>query len=522
MAEERNLGRIGLVLRGEYDARTAYKKLDVVLYNGDSYACKADTTGNSPGNSVYWQQLTDYVTPDYGTFTPPASASQTGEIGFVPAPTYADREKFLRGDATWQPIQLPETMRGITQSASGAGGLVPTPTGSYAVAKNTFLGADGAWHRLKVLKSESGDQKIGLALDSETDVGNSFSYVTIDTASASRPGLMSVADKEKLDTVAEYANAFTLEPATASTLGGVKVGARLSISNGVLSADEQRYTLPAATASALGGVKVGSGLSISDGVLSVTNQGADVDVMTPPTSQSPGEAGLVPAPPAGSGAKVLTGAGTFVDCVKSVNGNSGAVTLSIPTKTSDLTNDSGFVTNAVTSVNGNTGDVTLNASNLKMASSGNQTIAAEFLSVRQAIAAYWNTIYPVGSIYITASGGSPANYFGGNWLRLEETFLFAASDPEEDSPAYPVGKTGGEETVTLTVQEMPSHTHALNRDGDTYTNAVCWAGSGGNKSVGTGTNVIGAAIMPTGGGQAHNNMPPYTVVYMWQRMPDSQ
>lgn len=46
--------------------------------------------------------------------------------------------------------------------------------------------------------------------------------------------------------------------------------------------------------------------------------------------------------------------------VTSVNGNTGAVTIAVPTKTSDLTNDSGYITSApVTSVNGQTGAVTL-------------------------------------------------------------------------------------------------------------------------------------------------------------------
>jgi Cu/Ag efflux protein CusF len=48
--------------------------------------------------------------------------------------------------------------------------------------------------------------------------------------------------------------------------------------------------------------------------------------------------------------------------VSSVNGNSGAVTITVPTKTSDLTNDSGFITSAqapVQSVNGKTGTVVL-------------------------------------------------------------------------------------------------------------------------------------------------------------------
>lgn len=47
--------------------------------------------------------------------------------------------------------------------------------------------------------------------------------------------------------------------------------------------------------------------------------------------------------------------------VSSVNGSSGAVTVTVPTKTSDLNNDSGFLTSAVTSFNGNTGAVTYTA-----------------------------------------------------------------------------------------------------------------------------------------------------------------
>lgn len=51
--------------------------------------------------------------------------------------------------------------------------------------------------------------------------------------------------------------------------------------------------------------------------------------------------------------------------VTSVNGQTGAVTISVPTKTSDLTNDSGFLTSApVASVNGQTGTVSLDASDV--------------------------------------------------------------------------------------------------------------------------------------------------------------
>jgi hypothetical protein len=60
---------------------------------------------------------------------------------------------------------------------------------------------------------------------------------------------------------------YVLPAATSSVLGGVRVGAGLSVDvNGLLAAT---YALPTATASALGGVKVGAGLAVdSGGVLS--------------------------------------------------------------------------------------------------------------------------------------------------------------------------------------------------------------------------------------------------------------
>ena len=110
-------------------------------------------------------------------------------------------------------------------------------------------------------------------------------------------------DKSKLDGIAASANNYSLPDATASTLGGIKVGTNLAIdSDGVLSstnttytvgdggltendftdalkskldgiaASANNYSLPDATASTLGGIKVGTNLAIdSDGVLSSTN-----------------------------------------------------------------------------------------------------------------------------------------------------------------------------------------------------------------------------------------------------------
>lgn len=58
---------------------------------------------------------------------------------------------------------------------------------------------------------------------------------TYSAATQSADGLMSAADKKKLDGIASGANAYSLPTASADTLGGIKVGTTLSISSGVLN-----------------------------------------------------------------------------------------------------------------------------------------------------------------------------------------------------------------------------------------------------------------------------------------------
>jgi hypothetical protein len=72
---------------------------------------------------------------------------------------------------------------------------------------------------------------------------------------------------------------------------------------------------------------------------------------------------------------------------------------------------------------------------------------------------------------------------------------------------YAVGATGGEATHTLTVNEMPSHTHDIyggEFSGDPTHNSVRAGYIGEDNSV-----AESGVITNTGGGQPHNNMPPY-------------
>lgn len=114
-------------------------------------------------------------------------------------------------------------------------------------------------------------------------------------------------------------------------------------------------------------------------------------------------------------------------------------------------------------------------------------------------------VYPIGSIYMSAVATSPATLFGGSWTQLKDRFLLGAGD------TYTNGDTGGEATHTLTISEIPSHSHS-------YTTRDRGAETSGPAGGGWWYDTASASTSSAGGGQAHNNMPPYLVVYMWRRI----
>ena len=115
-----------------------------------------------------------------------------------------------------------------------------------------------------------------------------------------------------------------------------------------------------------------------------------------------------------------------------------------------------------------------------------------------------NKLYPVGSIYMSVNATNPAELFGGTWEQIKDRFLLAAGN------TYAAGSTGGEAQHTLTVNEMPSHSHGP---------TVIYSYPDGNRTSnnwGDGKDVSITKVT-TGGSQPHNNMPPYLAVYMWKR-----
>lgn len=163
------------------------------------------------------------------------------------------------------------------------------------------------------------------------------------------------------------------------------------------------------------------------------------------------------------------------------------------------------ITFPVTSVNEKTGDVVLDAASVGALPSGGTAANAGKLDGKT-WAALTLEIYPVGAVYISANPTSPASLFAGEWEQLKDRFLLGAGS------SYAAGDTGGEAKVTLTTSQIPEHNHPV------YSRSV-YAGGGSyigycNQDNSTDSRVTGSR----GGGEAHNNMPPYLTVYMWKRV----
>lgn len=122
--------------------------------------------------------------------------------------------------------------------------------------------------------------------------------------------------------------------------------------------------------------------------------------------------------------------------------------------------------------------------------------------------------YPIGTIYETTSTDldtttKMGNHFGGTWEAYGSGRVLVAksADTEFDT----IGETGGAKTHTLSTAEMPSHSHGIiiNNSGPNSADIAVTGGADANWRV--------AQSQSKGGGQAHNNLQPYIVVYRYRR-----
>lgn len=118
-------------------------------------------------------------------------------------------------------------------------------------------------------------------------------------------------------------------------------------------------------------------------------------------------------------------------------------------------------------------------------------------------------VYPVGSIYINATvSTNPGTLLGfGTWSAFGAGKVIVGLD-SGDTDFDTAEETGGAKTHTLTVNEMPAHTHTFPLGGSDTDGGIAANGSSSNATETTSS---------TGGGSAHNNLQPYIVCYMWKR-----
>lgn len=110
-----------------------------------------------------------------------------------------------------------------------------------------------------------------------------------------------------------------------------------------------------------------------------------------------------------------------------------------------------------------------------------------------------DSVYPVGSIYISVSNNSPSTLFGGTWKQIKDTFLLAAG------ASYNAGTTGGSSSFKLTKAQTPFYT--TEEEAKDY--GVAQNTGFKNRMIVERPSKTSASVI--------DNMPPYLTVYMWER-----
>lgn len=137
--------------------------------------------------------------------------------------------------------------------------------------------------------------------------------------------------------------------------------------------------------------------------------------------------------------------------------------------------------------------------------------------------------HPIHSLAIYTDDTNPAELYGGYWLKIEDAFLWCSGSTvsitytqngSSVTKSLSAGSRGGEFSHTLTVDEMPSHSHRLagQRNPVPVGSSSFWDSLTGDNYVDNSTE----RTIGTGGGQAHNIMPPYYSVNAWVRVTEEE
>ena len=144
----------------------------------------------------------------------------------------------------------------IDTNATFSGKNYPVALNTNGVAYVSVPWEAGSSYTLKAATSNDlGGIKLGyysgnIKIDTSTNTmytpvlldDTNKAYTKISPANTTNAGLMSAADKIKLNGIESGANVFTLDTATSTKLGGVTIGSNISVSNGKISISKKNVT----------------------------------------------------------------------------------------------------------------------------------------------------------------------------------------------------------------------------------------------------------------------------------------
>lgn len=219
-------------LSGKANSSHTHTKAQVGLGNVDNTAdsVKSVNYAANAGSAGSAGSIVDYGTPN-----------KTIQIGYGGSGISGDAIKFIAGYTTGDGETVDAKIKDISKDAMqnwlGLGGAAYTSASSYAAAGHTHKYASGFNVNGRTVTVSYGDGTSSTFTTQDTNT-------TYGTASQGANGLMSAADKKKLDGIASGANNFTYSLPTASgtVLGGVKTGSNITNTSGTISLTKANVT----------------------------------------------------------------------------------------------------------------------------------------------------------------------------------------------------------------------------------------------------------------------------------------
>ena len=156
--------------------------------------------------------------------------------------------------------------------------------------------------------------------------------------------------------------------------------------------------------------------------------------------------------------------------------------------------------------------------------------AATMNDLEARIQAAFDSMHPVGSIYMSVNNVNPSTLFGGTWVEWGAGRVPVGVDTTQ-TEFDTVEETGGEKTHKLISKELPSRAMVQARN-NTASAISCPAVNAtwtpitvnpnstvvsSNYDAGNNGIVVWDESTPDSGDKPHNNLQPYITCYMWKR-----